>query len=368
MPFADNLFMKRFNEMPPKDRSLTIRDVAGRARVSVGTVSRVLNGHSDVSPALRRKVEKAIADLGYRPNIRAQSLSRQSSPVLSFILSNRAFIHPFHAQVLQGVSEYCEQAGYFILFAKFEYSGDTPASALRLPRVLQSHGVADCIIVAGTNYGNFLEALEDLGLRYVVLANNLMNREERPAVNQVRFDDVAGAIEAVSYLLQLGHRDIWFFGDTSTPWCHSRYQGYLQAMERAGLEPRGMTVALATDQYLDGYRSAEFILENKSPATAIFCGTDSIAYGAWDALAARGVRVPGDISLIGFDAAATGENRVPQLTSVKVPANAVGRELARMAIERIQTGNDANEVVLPTQLQRRESCRPILRTAYQASS
>ena len=327
--------------------------------MSVGTVSRVLNSHPDVGAGLRHKVEKAIEDLKYRPNIRAQSLSRKSSPVISFILSNRAFIHPFHSRILQGVEEYCEQSGYFVLFAKFDYAGDTEPSALRLPRLLQSHGVADCIIVAGTNYGNFLQVLDELRLKYVVLGNNLIDSAERSPLNQVRFDDTAGAIEAVSYLIQLGHRDIWFIGDVSTPWCHSRHQGYLRAMQNAGLEPRAMTVGLSTDQSLDGFRSAEFILQNAFPATAIFCGTDSIAYGAWDALTAHGAHVPADISLIGFDDVFA-THRTPELTSVQVPAEAVGRELARMAIRRIQTGENVRAVVLPTQLQRRESCRPVL--------
>ena len=340
-------------------RSITIHDVAERARVSVGTVSRVLNAHPEVSAVLRHKVEKAIAELRYRPNIRAQSLSRRSSPIISFILSNRAFIHPFHSRVLQGVEEYCEQSGYFVLFAKFDYSRDTEPSALRLPRLLQSHGLADCIIVAGTNYGNFLQVLDDLRLKYVTLGNNLVDCADRPPLNQVRFDDKAGAIEAVCYLIQLGHRDIWFIGDISTPWSRSRHEGYLRAMQSAGLEPKAMTVGLSTDQSLDGFRSAEFILENALPVTAIFCGTDSIAYGAWDALAAHGAHVPADISLIGFDDV-FGTHRTPELTSVQVPAETVGRELARMAIARIQTGEDVRSVVLPTHLQRRESCRPIL--------
>ena len=333
--------------------------MAERARVSVGTVSRVLNSRPDVSDVLRQKVEKAIAELRYRPNIRAQSLSRKSSPVISFILSNRTFIHPFHSRILQGVADYSEQSGYFVLFAKFDYSGDTEPSALRLPRLLQSHGVADCIIAAGTNYGNFLQVLDDLRLKYVVLGNNLIHCAERPPLNQVRFDDTAGTIEAVSYLIQLGHRDIWFIGDVSTPWCHSRHQAYLRAMQEAGLEPRAMTVGLSTEQSLDGFRSAEFILENRFPVTAIFCGTDSIAYGAWDALAAHGAQVPADISLIGFDDAFA-THRTPELTSVQVPAEAVGRELARMAIARIQTGEDVKAVVLETHLQRHGSCRPIL--------
>ena len=89
----------------------TIRDVARRARVAIGTVSRVVNNRPDVNGELRARVVRAAQDLGYRPNARARSFARNSSAVLSFILSNRDFLHPFHSHVLQGVQEYCEDAG-----------------------------------------------------------------------------------------------------------------------------------------------------------------------------------------------------------------------------------------------------------------
>src|SRR5438445_234679 len=105
--------------------AVTIKDVASRARVAVGTVSRVINGRDDVDPKLRSRVEKAIQDLGYRPNARGQALSRNASPILSFILSNRTFVHPFHSHVLEGVEQYCSEAGYFVLYTHFAYQQTT---------------------------------------------------------------------------------------------------------------------------------------------------------------------------------------------------------------------------------------------------
>lgn len=351
-------FMKRFRKMPT-ERKVTIRDVARRAGVAIGTVSRVLNGHKDVSPKLKGRVERVIAELGYHPNVRAQLLSRQTSPVLSFILSNRSFNHHMHSLVLQGVEEYCTASGYFVVFTRFDYSRDIPVHDLKLPMVLQSHGVADSVIVSGTNYDNFLEALDRLNLRYVLFANNLVSESPRAALNQVRFDDEAGSVEAVSYLIQLGHQHIWFIGDTSTPWCRTRHLGYLKTMRAAGLDARAMTAGLSTDQFTDGYRCAEFVLANDPEATAIFCGNDDIAYGAWEALSIKGKRVPTDISLIGFDDK-YGSLRTPQLTSVGVPALDVGRELARLAIARLEPSHEPlPEVVLPTRLFRRGTCLPL---------
>jgi len=342
---------------------VTIKNVAERAAVSVGTVSRVINGRKDVDPKLRARVERAIRDLGYRPNARARALSRGSSPILSFVLSNRDFVHPFHSRVLQGVEQHCSQAGYFVLFTHYEYLPSTSPDALSLPRVLQTHGVADCMIVSGTNYDIFLRALDKLEIDYVLLGNNVITETPREEFDQVRFDEIGGAREATSYLVQLGHRDVWFIGDTSLPWYANRHSGYEESMRAAGLEPRAFTARLADDPFTEGLRAVEYLLESKVPMTALFCASDDIAYGAWQALERRGLTVPSDVSLVGFDDQ-YGPLRSPRLTSVRVDACEVGRELAKMAIEKIRNrGTRVPQVVLPTVLQRRETCRPMLPVA-----
>ena len=96
-------------------------------------------------------------------------------PIVSFILSNRDFLHPFHSHVLQGVEEFCEEAGDFVMYTRFRYSAELKTAEIRLPGVLQSHGMADCVILAGTNYENVLNVLEKRGIQYVLLANNFVS-------------------------------------------------------------------------------------------------------------------------------------------------------------------------------------------------
>ena len=340
--------------------AVTIKDVANRAKVAVGTVSRVINGRENVDSKLRARVERAIQELGYRPNARAQALSRNSSPILSFILSNRQFVHPFHSQVLQGVEQYCATAGYFVLYTHFDYPPATPPDALRLPGVLRTHGIADCVIVSGTNYDGFLDALDGLEIPYVVFGNNLIGDQPRPAFDQVRFDERGGAIEATTYLQQLGHREIWFIGDTTLPWFANRHEGFVAAMKSAGLTPRAFTAKIADDHFTEGLRAVEYLIESKVSPTALFCASDDIAYGAWQALDRHGLNVPANVSLIGFDDQ-YGPLRSPRLTSVRVDAGAIGKELAKMAIEKLRhRGTRVPQIVLPTALQRRETCRPLL--------
>lgn len=346
---------------------MTIRDVAKRAQVSVGTVSRVLNSRPDVKPELRTRVERAMRDLGYRPNVRAQNFARNSSAVISFVLSNRDLLHPFHSRILQGVSAQCEETGFFVLYSRWQYSGDTAPGKLQLPSVLKAHGIADCLILAGTNYPNLLEALDEMGTEYVLLANNFVSSRKRLPVDQVRFDDTRGAFEAVRYLISLGHKDIWYIGDVSQPWYNNRYQGYLQAMAEAGLQPRGSTAGLTDNRFANGMQCTESILGHDQPVSAIFAGTDDVAYGAWEALNRRGLRVPADVSLIGFDNQ-RGPYKSLELTTIRVEAEEIGRQLARMAIAKIrEQGKTLPEVIAPVVLIKRATCQLCARNLMEAA-
>ena len=339
--------------------AVTIREVANRAGVAVGTVSRVVNNRPDVNPKLRERVRRALKELNYRPNARAQSLARNSSAVVSFILCNRDFLQPFHSRVLEGVEEYCEKAGYFVLYTRFRYSPTVGAADLQLPKVLHSHGTADCVILTGANYENFTKSLEKKRIDYVLLANNFLTTEPSPAYDRVRFDDVTGAAEATRYLLALGHKHIFFIGETAHPWFRNRYEGYCQAMMEAGLKPLAQTLGLSDNPFSNGRKSIQLAMEQKRDVTAVLAGNDEIAHGAWEGLVKAGRDVPGDVSLIGFDDQ-HGMGRLATLTSVRVEAAEVGRQLAKMAIEKVKSkGARVPEVLLPTTLMRRETCRPL---------
>ena len=340
--------------------AVTIRDVARRAAVSVGTVSRVLNKQPDVNPKLRKQVLRVLKQLKYRPNVRAQMFARNSSPVVSFILSNRDFLHPFHSRVLQGVEEYCEEAGFFVIYTRFRYSHSVAPADLPLPNILQSHGIADCVILAGANYENFTASLDDRGLYYVLLANNFFSKGSGEPFDRVRFDDISGAADATRYLISLGHRDIWFIGDTSLPWFKNRYDGYCNAMSAAGLKPLAQTLSLSDDRFLNGMNSIQMILERDRLVTAVLAGNDEIAHGVWEGLLKAGLEVPRNVSLIGFDDL-NSAGRLQTLSSVRVEAAELGRQLARMAISKIRSkGQRLPEVLLPATLVKRATCRPLL--------
>src|SRR5581483_895797 len=196
-----------------------IRDVASRASVSIGTVSRVLNDHRDVASELRKRVQLAIDRLGYRPSVRPAIRKNERPGVISLVMCNGTGFNSVHAYLLLGIEEFCAQANCYLMFARHQYEPHVRSTDLLLPGITKSRDLADCLIITGTNYENFLKALDGAGITYVTLANHVVGRQtKRPGKNQVRYNDCEGFGEATRHLIQLGHKNIWYIGDTSKPW------------------------------------------------------------------------------------------------------------------------------------------------------
>lgn len=327
--------------------------------MSIGTVSRVLNDHADVGLPLRERVEAAIRELGYRAVVRP-TLERDHTRVLGFLLCNGQGINAVHGHLLMGVEDYCSEAGYYLLFARHFHSPEIPSEEIEIPEILYGREHVACTILAGNSHRNFLSALEANNIRHVLLANHAPEYQNSARrVNSVRYEDVGGFAEATRYLIQLGHKQIWFLGDTSLPWFRNRYQGYASAMTAAQLEPRAHTFALADDPFENGHAAASYIVDQNYPVTALLCGSEELALGAREALRQHGRDVPSDVSLIGFQHQSMNA-RTFNMTCVRVDMVEVGRQLAKHAIARVESyGMDQPEVVVPSTLVKRATCRPL---------
>src|ERR1700681_776254 len=155
-------------------KQTTIRDVARAAGVGIGTISRVLNSSSQVSHETRSRVLETIRRLAFRPNAQARRILKRRSEIVCFLLSNRDFIHPFHARILQGVETYASSLKQHVLFAALHYSPRTPPDRIDLPPVLQEHGLIDGLILAGTIYPNLLRRIESIRMPFVAFSNNVV--------------------------------------------------------------------------------------------------------------------------------------------------------------------------------------------------
>jgi LacI family transcriptional regulator len=341
-----------------KSKVITIHDVARRAGVGVGTVSRVLNGSTQVKPLTRDWVLAVIQHLGFRPNAGARRILRRRAEMVCFILSNRDFLHSFHARILQGVESYASAHKQHVVFAAVHYSDRALPDAIELPPILQERGWVDGLILAGTIYPNFLDRIKAIHLPYVVLGNNLVGNHSSPKPNQVRFDDLTGESEATEFVIRQGHRRIAFAGDVRYPWMLNRQKGYQRTMRAKRLMPSAIT-----DHYESSFReygewSAPRLLALQPRPTAVVAGNDEIAYGIWRCFRRLGVQVPEEVSLVGFDDREEALLMDPPLTTVRVHKEEIGKHLMKLLLEKLHHADGAPvQRVLPTELVIRDSVR-----------
>jgi len=337
--------------------SPSIRDVARLAGVGKGTVSRVLNDQAGVSERTASKVKQAIRELGYTPNVQARRLARNQSDLICFVLSNRDFLHEFHSMVLKGVESFCSQAGRDLVFALWRYSLEMPPPTVIPPRIVSSRGSVDGVVLAGANHVDCVKAIAKLGVPCVAFGNNLVGCKGTSEVDSVWYDESTGTREAIRYLADLGHRHIRFVGNLSLPWFARNYRAFSDAMLDLGLAPMATAINDAADHFEVGQRAVEQILSSGEPTTAIFAANDSVATSAMRALARHGIRVPQDMSLLGFDDAPRCLESDPQITTVHVPKEELGSECARFLLEKIANpGSVSGARVIPTRLVIRNSC------------
>ncbi len=351
--------MKASKELTKK---ITVQDVAQRANVSISSVSRVVHNYPGIKPGLRSRVEHAIAELKYSPAPRKRRL-KPIYRVIYFILTNRDLHTPFHSKVLQAIENECTRRGDLLLFRTFRYAPETVPEDLQVPQwdpvfSNSNDSLADGAILTGLTYPNFLQALQQREIPFVVLGNNYSGSDL--AGDAVFIDLHQGGYDATRYLIGLGHKNILFVGDISFNWFSSIHNGYLKALNENGLKPLAQTKSLSDSFYSDGYLSVGMAFEQSSEITAVFACYDEVALGALKALNDRSLNVPRDVSLIGFDDEDYAAFTVPPLTTVRVDVEALGRELITQLYKKLREPSTKFSLTnLPTTLVKRGSCRPL---------
>jgi DNA-binding LacI/PurR family transcriptional regulator len=342
----------------PVSSTSKLQTIARRAGVSVATVSRVSTGRARVSREISEKVRRAAGELGIE-------LNKRPSRVLGFILSNREMLHPFHSHILLGAEAFASAAEWNMLFLTLRYPSTSAYKDLSLPPIIRRRDVVGGFIVAGTNSRNLLDLLRREELPFAVLGNNVIG-DWRPAeYDVVWFDDIQGTFESTRYLQALGHTQIWYIGNVRLPWLARRYEGYSRAMREAGLTPRLSTSDSERSSEI-GYIATRSLLARNEPVTAILAGSDPIVEGVYKALRDCGLGVPEDVSVVGFDDVEAALLH-PPLTTCRVFTAEVGRKLVELVLRRIEDPVAApQQVTLPTQLVKRESCQALQRVTSEA--
>lgn len=313
----------------------TILDVARLADVSPSTVSNLLNGRAErMRPSTKDRVQQAISQLGYRPNLAARGLKIGSAPLIGLIVPSVA--NPFHGIFAQHVEEVALKSGYQVLLGNSERD---PKREQNYAEELWGHGVRGIILGSAPETFDHLARLFDQGLHLVAFDRPVQETDAYP-VDSIGVENVKGVYLAVSHLTSLGHRRIGFVsGSVRTVSRYDRLRGYKHALEEAGIEyDEALVWQGASDiDFGDaetmemGRRGARELLNSSNPPTALFTINDMTAFGAYAAARDLGIHVPDDLSIVGFDDIALTEIVDPPLTTVQQPI----KEIAGYAVERL---------------------------------
>jgi LacI family transcriptional regulator len=332
----------------------TITDVARMADVSPTTVSRVLNGGYPVSATTRTRVEHAVRELDYIRNAHAQALRIASSGLVGVIIHDVA--DPYFAEIVAGIQEVAATGNRLVVLCN---SLRDPSSELRYLEMLRGQR-ADAVILAGGVIGD-PQYLQDLPrhARWLRRQGTRMIMCGRHAVDAdaVFPDNRGGAYLLARHLLRLGHRSIAeISGPPNFSTTDERSAGLDEALREAGI-PRDPRLTVSGHFSRDGgYDAARVLLRDRDRFTAIFAANDMMALGALAALREAGLRVPDDVSLVGFDDLPILRDVVPGITTVRVPMREMGRRCMRMAMA---GGRRAPRLeTLPVELVERESVAP----------
>lgn len=324
--------------MPP-----SIKQVAQQAGVSTATVSRLLNKPESVSADTADKINLAIADLGFRPNFNGRNLRAGRSRTVGVVvptLSNTVF-----AQCLQGIELAARALDYSVMFTATEYRQEDEAAAVNL---LLSHRVDGVILtVADASASQTLDVLDSEQIPYVLT----YNQPQQASRLSVSVDNRAAARDAVAHLIALGHTHIQMLSGyfNASDRAIQRYHGYVDAMRLHGLTPltpievprhTGDT-GLAIN-YLQGFADPQ------QRPSALFCSNDLLAFAAMRDLRTLGLRVPQDISVMGFDGIPLGEMMSPVLASAVQPSEQIGEVALRTLVAAIELGPDPDNFARPT--------------------
>ena len=335
--------------MPKKKRTVTIQDVAKKAKVSVSTVSRVLNGKADVAGETQERILGVIDDLGYTTNLAARSMRSLTKNLVGLIMPDIAY--PFAIEVMKGVNRAIAESEFDLLVYT---TGDVRKSG-RVSHEqkyvsLLTNSISDGVILVAPVADEFnIDAP-------IVSIDPLASNPNYPAVHATNYQ---GALDAMEYLLGLGHRRIGFIsGRAELESSNRRLKGYREALEQTGIPVDEGLIAAGDYTTATGVSGARQLLGLERPPTAIFASNDQMAMGVYQVAEEMGLRIPDDLSVVGFDNIT--ESKYMGLTTVDQFISEMGYVATQMLIKLINGAPLEEQTYrMQTRLVVRASCRKI---------
>jgi len=307
---------------------LTLEKIAEKAGVSRSTVSRVVNQHPNVRDEVRERVQRVIAETGYQPHAAARSLASRRTYVIGLVIPRSVqhfFGDPYFPRLTQGIAEACNLADYTL--SLFLLHSENVERKL-IPRI-SSRGMLDGVIIQSTHLRDNVISEISQGQVPFLVAGRPTNA---PNASYIDVDNISGAAKAVNYLISIGRKRIaTVTGSLETAAGADRLTGYRQALEQAGRVFDGALVTEGDFSEQSGYAAAVRLLA--SHPDAIFCGTDMMAIGVLRRLREQGLRVPEDISVVGYDDLPPAQMADPPLTTIRQPIRRFGMKAVETLLD-----------------------------------
>ena len=333
--------------------NMTIKDIARISGCSVSTISRVINDRPDVRPETKERVLEVMREAGFVPNTNARQLKIQQSRSLVFVVkgTRNIFFSDFLVQLQRAATLY----GYNGIVSYLDENANEIEAAEKILREIKPKGM----IFLGGSVANFQKGFANISVPSV-LATLVSDKLDFSNLSMVGVDDRAAAYQAVSYLIQQGHRKIAVLGGPATSYpSMMRRQGAQQAMEDAGIRFEDKLYGLSNYDFESAYHAMNGLLARRAEFTALFAMSDVIAFGAIRALVSAGLRVPEDVSVIGFDGITMSRYCVPVMTTIVQPSEQIALQSIELLVRQIEHGTPAQTVTLQPELQQGESVRAL---------
>ena len=322
-----NRLLNRAHARQTAMKPYTMADIAAACKVSKATVSRVMNGKAEgVGDETRRRVQKAIKQFNYRPNTIARSIATSKSPTVGLIIPDASNL--FYPVIIKGVCDALERRGYHMILAN---SGSDPKKEAELLVSMVDMRVEGVILCSGVSNTRFLADYKKYNTPLVAIGRSTDIDYSDASISGNNF---TGAQIATRYLIEGGNPHIVYIdGHPEYSGVMQKREGFLAAMREAGREVGADAIFTGEHSYEHGFQVASLLLEQNRPVSAIFAGSDLIAAGVVQALTSRGVRIPDDVEVIGFDNIILSEMVEPRLTTMHKPHEDMAARAVDMLFE-----------------------------------
>ncbi|MGA8941148.1 MAG: LacI family DNA-binding transcriptional regulator [Thermoactinomyces sp.] len=316
----------------------TIYDVAKKAGVSIATVSKVINNKTgNMRDSTKQRVMKAMEELNYHPNVMASALMGKGTKTMGLLVPDIS--NPFFSEIAKTIEDTAHEKGFSVIMCSTDENEEKEKKNVEL---LQNKLVDGFIVSSTYSDKSILQDLIRNGVPVVMLTQDDPDMD----VSKVFVDDFKGGYEATIHHLQNGHHNIAIISEQLALASVKRTEGYLQALKTYGIQPRQDYIVRTRGKIPNGIKALDYLFQLPEPPTAIFACNDQLAIGVMLGAKERGIRIPDQLSLIGFDDTILATATYPRLTTVAQPIARMGKKVVNLLIEEIQLGYSRKERIL----------------------